>query len=553
MFAVYWLGISFLSFSEITFLDCTLRDGGYYNNWDFSPDLIKRYMEAARLAGVDVLELGFRFIDTAGFKGPCAFASDDFITSLGVPEGMAVSVMLNASDLFKSGTLVSTLETLFPRPAAETPVSLVRIACHAREYLATLPAADWLSARGYRVGLNVMQITDRTRDEIVALAQATRGHPVEVFYFADSMGSMTPEQAREIIRWIRGVWDGPIGVHTHDNIGLALENMMTALDAGATWLDGTVTGMGRGPGNARTEELALELADRRPERATSMSAMIDLVAEDFGPMKARYGWGTNPFYYLSGKYGIHPTYVQTMLGDSRFTTDDILGVLELLRRTGGGKSFKREILLGARQDAGGESGGSWSPRPLLERRDVLMLGNGDSIVAHRQAIEDFIRRYKPLVLGLNTVTSIDETLIDLRLACHPLRLLADAATHAKQRQPLVVPVAALPDGVREMLGDKAILDYGMSVKDNVFLAGETACALPSRLVIAYGLAVATAGCASQVYLAGFDGFPQGDPRFHEMQDVFELYNTYAEGPPLTSLTDTRYSLLSTQSVYGLIR
>lgn len=542
-----------MSHSQITFLDCTLRDGGYYNNWDFSPDLIKRYMRAARLAGVDVLELGFRFIDTTGFKGPCAFATDDFITSLDVPDGMAVAVMLNASDLFKSGTLVSTLETLFPRAAAETPVSLVRIACHAREYLATLPAVDWLSARGYRVGLNVMQITDRTRDEIVALAQATRKHTVEVLYFADSMGSMTPEQTREVIKWIREVWSGPIGVHTHDNIGLALENTMSALDAGATWLDSTVTGMGRGPGNARTEELALELANRRPDRATSMSAIIDLVSEDFGPMKAHYGWGTNPLYYLSGKYGIHPTYVQTMLSDRRFTTDDILGVLELLRQTGSGKSFKREILFDARQDAGGGGGGSWSPREFLERRDVLLLGNGDSIYTHRQAIESFIRRYKPFVVGLNTVTNIDDSLIDLRLACHPLRLLADAATHAKQRQPLVAPVAALPNSVRETLGDKTILDYGLSVKGGVFLAGKTACTVPSRLVLAYGLAVATAGGVRQVYMAGFDGFPPDDPRFNEMQGVFELYNNHAGGPPLTSLTETRYSLLYTQSIYGLIR
>lgn len=541
-----------MTLSDITFLDCTLRDGGYYNHWNFSPELIRKYLHAVKLAGVDVVELGFRFIDTTGFKGACAFATDDFLETLPLPEGMTVSVMLNASDLFRSGTLVSTLETLFPRTAAETPVSLVRIACHAREYLATLAAANWLAERGYRVGLNVMQITDRTRDEVRSLAQATKEHPVEVFYFADSMGGMTPAQTREIIGWIREVWDGPIGVHTHDNIGLALENTLAAIEAGATWVDSTVTGMGRGPGNARTEELALELAERRPERSTSMSAMIDLVANDFGPMKAYYGWGTNPLYYLSGKYGIHPTYVQTMLGDRRFSTDDTLAVLEMLRRDGG-KQFNRQRLFGARTDPGGVANGDWAPHSVIQGREVLILGNGNSVLEHRAVLEAFIRRYKPLVIGLNTVSNIDEELIDLRLACHPLRLLADASTHVRQRQPLVAPTAALPSAVREILSGKTVHNYGLTVAEQAFDAGTMNCILPGRTVAAYALAVATAGKAAKVYLAGFDGFPPDDPRFQEMQDVFEACAAHPELPELLSVTETNYPILQTHSVYGLIR
>ena len=133
---------------QLAFLDCTLRDGGYYNSWNFSPALIAKYLHAAELAGVDVVELGFRFIDTEGFKGASAFSTDDFLAGLDVPDALTVSVMLNAADLFRSGTLVSTLETLFPRSASDTPVDMVRIACHAREFLATLPASDCLLLPG---------------------------------------------------------------------------------------------------------------------------------------------------------------------------------------------------------------------------------------------------------------------------------------------------------------------------------------------------------------------------------------------------------------------
>jgi 4-hydroxy 2-oxovalerate aldolase len=465
----------------------------------------------------------------------------------------AVAVMVNASDLFVQDDLEATLERLFPVPAAQTPVQLVRFACHAREFLDSLPAADWLSARGYRVGFNVMQITDRSHKEVVALAHAASRHPVEVFYFADSMGSMTPEQTGQIISWLREGWDGPVGVHTHDNMGLALANTLAAIDAGATWVDATVSGMGRGPGNARTEELALELAERRPARPVSLSGLVDLVVQEFGPMKAECGWGTNPFYYLSGKYGLHPTYIQEMLADRRFGTDDILAVIDHLRHVGG-KKYDHGTLHGARNRNEIEDPGEWSPRALVAGRPVLILGNGASVTRHRAVIEQFIDRTGPVVIGLNALSAINPDNIDLRLACHPMRLVADQDQHAAQSQPLVTPVANLPKGVRDGLGaTKTLFNYGLRVKEGSFEPLDTGCVLPSRLVGAYALALAVSGGASHVYLAGFDGFVSGDPRAHEMQEILDLFLAHPDAPPLTVLTPTNYRSVPVASVYGLVR
>ena len=298
--------------------------------------------------------------------------------------------MLNASDMFLRDTIETTLAELFPVTAAESPVDVVRIACHAREFIASLPAATWLHDRGYRVGFNIMQIADRSRDEVTALAREATQYPIEVLYFADSMGGMTPAQTREIITWLKEEWPGEVGVHTHDNMGLALSNTLAAIEAGATWVDATVTGMGRGPGNARTEELALELA---PSRDASLSGLLDLVADDFEPMKTHYGWGTNPFYYLSGKYGIHPTYIQEMLGDKRFNTEDILSVIDHLRqnrrqelwrgdplgRARLGRQQRRRRRLGPGRNARGAPGaalGQWPERETPPRGDRKVRGAG---------------------------------------------------------------------------------------------------------------------------------------------------------------------------------
>ena len=69
---------------KITLLDCTLRDGGYYNKWDFPIDIINKYLRAMSKAGVDIVELGFRFTKNDGFKGPCAYTTDDFLEQLNV-------------------------------------------------------------------------------------------------------------------------------------------------------------------------------------------------------------------------------------------------------------------------------------------------------------------------------------------------------------------------------------------------------------------------------------------------------------------------------------
>jgi 4-hydroxy 2-oxovalerate aldolase len=77
-----------------------LRDGGYYNNWDFTVSLINEYLMAMKLTKVDIAEIGFRFLNNDGFKEACAFSADDFIRSLKIPDNLTLGVMVNASDLY---------------------------------------------------------------------------------------------------------------------------------------------------------------------------------------------------------------------------------------------------------------------------------------------------------------------------------------------------------------------------------------------------------------------------------------------------------------------
>lgn len=533
---------------KIRFLDCTLRDGGYYNAWDFSEELIHEYLEAMQAAGVDIVELGLRSMKNQGFQGPCAFTTDEFIRGLTIPAGLTVGVMINGSELVGNVPQVEALERLFPNDAKNSPVELVRIACHVHEFADSLPAVTWLKERGFEVGFNLMQVADRTEEEVKALAREAKAYPLDALYFADSMGSMNPDQAAQIIQWMRTEWEGPMGIHTHDNLGLALSNTLRAIDEGVTWVDSTVTGMGRGPGNARTEELAIELAEFR-DKPVSMVPLMALLRKHFKPMQEHYGWGTNPYYYLAGKYGIHPTYIQEMLSDSRYSEEDVLAVIEHLRLEGG-KKFSLNTLDAARHFYRGKPKGKWSPKNWFVDREVLVLGTGPGVERHRGALEHYIREHKPLVLALNTQSAIEAELIDLRVACHPVRLMADCEAHTRLPQPLITPYSMLPSDVRESLADKEVLDFGLNVEADSFEFGSTYCTSPTSLVVAYALAVATSGQARRVLMAGFDGYEADDPRNVEMDKLISLYLSAKDGVPIVAITPTRYRIEAV-SIYGL--
>ena len=214
-------------------LDCTLRDGGYYNAWNFEIPLIEDYLVAMDGVGVSYVELGFRSFDKKSFQGPCAYTTDTFLETLSIPTNLKIGVMMNASELIKHPLGVKdSLKSMF-LPASNSNVSLVRFACHAHEIEDILIGCTYLKKQGYVVGLNLMQISMMDDVDVLKFSKMVNDNgDVDVFYFADSLGSMLPDDVVNIINLIKDGWDGPIGIHTHDNLGYGLNNTLKALDIG---------------------------------------------------------------------------------------------------------------------------------------------------------------------------------------------------------------------------------------------------------------------------------------------------------------------------------
>ena len=113
--------------------------------------------------------------------------------------------------------------------------------------------------KGYLVGINLMQVSELSKNNILYVASKCKKIKPDIVYFADSLGKLRNNNVINIVNLFKESWKGPLGIHAHDNLEMALSNTITALNSGANWLDSTILGMGRGPGNAKTEFLVQEL------------------------------------------------------------------------------------------------------------------------------------------------------------------------------------------------------------------------------------------------------------------------------------------------------
>ena len=180
----------------------------------------------------------------------------------------------------------------------------------------------------------------------------------------------------------------------------------------------------------------------------------------------------------------------------------------------------------------------------------MIIGSGPSALTHKEGLEEFVRQNHPIVLALNTKETISESLIDLRTACHPMRIIADCEEYTKLQQKIVLPFSQLPPEIKEMLPESNILDYGIFIEENRFNFGTFQSTIPLPLVVAYALSFVTAGKASKIYLAGIDGFNGDDSRSAEMNQIFHSYFKESDSCEIVSITPTKNNIPSI-SVYAI--
>mgnify|MGYP001491892973 CR=1 FL=1 len=534
---------------NITHLDCTLRDGGYYTNWSFDSELVNNYFSAIKKAGIKVVEIGYCSFSDKSFKGPFAYCKESFISNLNIPNTLKVAVMIEAKNLINLENIDETLDNLFPYICSKSRIDIIRIACNIKQLSDIKPILDNLAKKGFTLCLNLMHAAKIKLDQVNEITQIINTLPIEVFYLADSTGSMYPSDIESLFKLFSKKIKIKLGIHAHNNLDLAHYNSIVALKSGAGWIDSTIDGIGRGPGNAKTEFIAIEL-NKFENVNFDINDILSLNEIHFKKLKENYKWGSNPYYYLTGLNKIHPSYVQTLLQNSRTKPKEIITLIDFLK-TEKLAEFRSDILKQVKYLYPGDPSGKWSPKNYFKNTDLLLIGTGPSSVNYKEALEEFIKMYKPKVIAINLKSSVKEELIDYRVSCNPLRLMSDNKSYKNLNKPLITPVTMLDKKYEYIFNSINTLDYGFKVNKNSFKFNEYYATIPKPLTLAYALAIITYASANKIFLAGFDGYENSVLRNNTIRDIFNIYNSLSSKLKLEMLTPSIFNIPSI-SVYSYL-
>ena len=234
-------------------LDCTFRDGGYYTNWTFDKDMARETVRVLDNTNkIEYIELGYKS-PTKG--GPYKKCNEEYIrTVLKNKPNTKLSFMVDLKEFNIEDTLDKQLVNDIIPHSKDSWFSLVRIAL-TKANLTILPdMVKLMKEKKYIVGVNLMQVDLlKEKDFINAIEQLRLiKHNVDYFYVADSFGTIQPSK----LEYYKNHYStlGKIGFHAHDNLGLAFANILEAEKLQYDLIDTTLTGMGRGVGNAKTEQ-----------------------------------------------------------------------------------------------------------------------------------------------------------------------------------------------------------------------------------------------------------------------------------------------------------
>lgn len=247
-------------------LDCTLRDGGHINNWNFSENCIRETLRACENSAVEYFEAGYTMPD-------CIEKSNAKLV-----------IMVDAKNI--------------------CPVSkkadCVRLACYPHQISAALEALEDYKKQGFEVFLHLM--TADKFEDYELLKNWKNKDILTSIYFADSFGAFMPDDVERIYKKLQDCGFENISFHAHNNLQLAFTNTIKAIELGAYSVDATAFGMGRGGGNLPIELLLKYLGK-------DYSYYVELIKKYYADLYKKYGWGYSYNALVGGLQNIHPSKV----------------------------------------------------------------------------------------------------------------------------------------------------------------------------------------------------------------------------------------------------
>ncbi len=505
-------------------LDCTLRDGGYYTDWDFNEGVVESYIDAMNNLPVDYLEVGYRNNPSKEYLGKFGYSPVAELKKIRNLSTKKIAVMIN-----EKSTLPSDLDNLL-KPIVGY-ADMIRLAIDPKNIDRAIVLAKAVKTYGFEVGFNVMYMSTWLSNKAFLDKLNQINGIADLFCMVDSFGGVTPKEVKDIIEIVRSKTTCPIGFHGHNNLQMGLVNTITAIDCGVDFVDATILGMGRGAGNLNMELLLTYLNKEGLE--VDFNVLGDVITT-FTPLYEKYRWGTQLPYMISGANSIPQKEVMELVTNRVYSFDAIVRSLQ---------NRKDHVMDNAKY-------------PILQTNkveDVLIIGGGNTPHDHYEGIKSFIESQKSIALVFATARhaglfkNIDIPQYYCLIGKEAKRLIKNVSAGEYKGQCVLPPYPRklgtdVPDFAQKSTFELLSIDFTKEYADScTTLAIQTALNLSRR----------------KVYVVGYDGYPGSVLSEKEValsNENMTLFNEFerVRGEKIISLTPTIYPELNIESVYQFI-
>lgn len=507
------------SLKNIRLLDCTLRDGGFVNNWAFGHSSILSIFKTLDTANIDIIEVGFldqrEPFDMGRSIVPNTACMDRIFQNISKSNALAVAMI----DF-------GTCDIEHVSMCADSFLDGIRVIFKKKDIGPALRFCAQIKEKGYKLFVQPVSVTTYTDQEWVSLIEKINQVEPYAMSIVDTYGLLHKNNLLHYFELAdKTLKEGVcIGYHSHNNFQLAYANSIELLDIKTqrtVVLDGSVYGMGKGAGNANLELLAMYL-NEHAGTDYNINHILEIIDSHIIKLYQQFGWGYSLQFYLSALNDCHPKYVKYLT--ERKTLDiksvnDILGLIEPRHKLSYNEKYIEELYIGYQNKTVNDDMTYTQMRERLSQRTVLLVGPGKSVGREKAKIDRFIGENTPVVISVNFI---------------PLEIKTDYVFISNKKRYKELTGLPAEGGKTKLIvtsnvtGAEENADYTVNYDS---LLGEDPVIMDNSMLMLLR-ALSKAGLRN-VYLAGFDGFSGKKEEDYILEDM--RYNVDSELIPLRNL------------------
>lgn len=391
---------------SIKLLDCTLRDGGFLNNWKFGKSDILTIYNRLNKANIDIIEVGF--IDDSYTKdsnatiNPTSKFFDELFSVIKNKKAMTVAMIDYGTCNINNISCPDFLDG-------------IRVIFKKKDIDGALNYCKQLKDKGYKVFVQPVSITTYSDKEMLDLIEKVNKLKPYAMSIVDTYGLMHKDNLIKYFYLIDNNLDENIslGYHSHNNFQLGYANSIEFIEMKTKRnliVDGSLFGMGKSAGNTSIELLAMYMNENYSKNY-DVDEILELIDLNIMKYKHQHDWGYSMPYYVSALNDCHPKYVQYLKDKNTLSIKSINNILERIehsKKLTFNKDYIEQLYIEYQQKDFDDSLDVKNLEKNLSSKNILLLGPGRSVLKQKNKVLEYIATVKPVIISINHIPSICE-------------------------------------------------------------------------------------------------------------------------------------------------